>query len=124
MSLKKSIFGPTWPQHGPILVPKMAPSWLQNGVKTGPKTVSEARSAPEPILGRFWADFGSMLGRFWDDVGTILGGFLVDFGMILVDVSHRVFIALRLRLLGIPTTLGMVVLSHCWSFCVGGHGRS
>ena len=54
-----------------------------------------------PILGRFWADFGSMLGRFWDDVGTILGGFLVDFGLILVDVSHRVFIALRLRLLGI-----------------------
>ena len=80
LSFKKSIFGPTWPQHGPILAPKMTSSWPQNGVKTDPKTVSEARSAPEPILGRVWVDFGPMLGRlwpdfgrFWDDVWSILG---------------------------------------------------
>ena len=72
------MFGPTWPQHGPILAPKMAPSWLQNGVKTGPKTVSEARSAPEPILGRFWDDFWSILGRCLVDSGAISGRRPID----------------------------------------------
>ena len=62
----------------------MAPSWLQNGVKIGPKTVSEARSAPGPILWRCWVDFGTHFGRFWDDFGTVLGGFWFDFGLVLV----------------------------------------
>ena len=30
LSLRKSFFWPTWLQHGPILLPKMAPSWAQN----------------------------------------------------------------------------------------------
>ena len=72
--LQKSIFEPTWPQHGPILLPKTAPSWGQNGLKIGPKTVLEAKSVPEPILDRFWD-------RFWIDFWLILGRFLVDFGV-------------------------------------------
>ena len=80
----------------------MAPSWLQNGVKTGPKTVSEARSAPEPILGRLWADFGSMLGRFWGDSWLMLERFLVDFRSIL----RRLWSELAaMRLLGIRLVL-------------------
>ena len=49
----ESILWSTWPQHGPILAPKMAPSWVQNGIKIGPKPVPEAKSALDPILGRF-----------------------------------------------------------------------
>ena len=63
----------------------MAPSWLENGVKAGPKTVSEARSAPEPILGRFWIDFWQILGRFLVDFGTILVGLILDFDRIEED---------------------------------------
>ena len=77
--LQKSIFEPTWPQHGPILPPKTAPSWGQNGLKIGPKTVLEAKSVPEPILDRFGTDFGAILARFWDDFCSILGLNLVDF---------------------------------------------
>ena len=78
-NLKKSIFWSTWLQHGSILPPKMAPSWDQNGVKIGPKTVSEARSAPGPILGRFWDPSWSILGRMLIDFGTIFGRFWKDF---------------------------------------------
>ena len=66
----------------------MAPSWVQNGSKIGPKTVSEARSAPEPILDRFGVDFGLIVGRFLLEFGSILGRMfgqhwdvlLLDFG--------------------------------------------
>ena len=77
--LQKSIFEPTWPQHGPILPPKTAPSWGQNGLKIGPKTVLEAKSVPEPILDRFGTDFGAILALFWDDFWSILGLPLVAF---------------------------------------------
>ena len=72
-------FWSTWPQHGPIWAPKMAPSWDQNGTKIGPKRVSEAMSVPGPIFDRFWTVLGSILGRFWDVFWSILGRFLVDF---------------------------------------------
>ena len=75
VGLRKTIFWPTWPQHGPILPPKTAPSWGQNGLKIGPKTVLEAKSVPEPILDRFWTDFGSILGRFLVDFGVEFGCF-------------------------------------------------
>ena len=80
----------------------MAPSWVQNGVNIGPKTVSEARSAPGPILGRFWVDFGSMLDRFWDDFWLILGRFLVDFRSILGRLWSELA---AMRLLGIRLVL-------------------
>ena len=73
-NLQKSIFWPTWPQLGPNLAPKTIPSWSQNWSKIGPKTVSEARSAPEPILERFLIDFD----RFWRD-------FWYDFSLIFVN---------------------------------------
>ena len=78
-TLQKSIFEPTWPRHGSILAPKMASSWVKNGVKIDPRTVSEARSAPQPISGAFWVDFGSILGRFWIDFWLILDWFLFAF---------------------------------------------
>ena len=71
---QKNNFLANMPQHGPILPPKTAPSWSQNGTKIGPKTVLEAKSVPEPILDRFWTDFGSILERFWDDFWSVLGG--------------------------------------------------
>ena len=80
----------------------MAPSWLQNGVKIDPKTVSEARSAQEPILERFWVDFGTHFGRFWDDFWLILGPFLVDFGSILGRLRSELA---TMRLLGIRLVL-------------------
>ena len=72
---QKIDFWTSMAQHGPILAPKMAPSWLQNGVKTDPKTVSEAMSAPEPILGRLWVDFLSILGRRWVEFGRFWDDF-------------------------------------------------
>ena len=69
--------------------PKMAPSWVQNGVNIGPKLVLEAKSALEPILNRFLVDLWSkksipepiflISARFLIDLGTILDGCLVDF---------------------------------------------
>ena len=89
-------------QLGRNLAPKMAPSWSQNGTKIGPKRGSKAKSAPEPVLDRFWTDFGPILNRFWVDFGTILGPCLVDFwfilvafGLLLVTVLHRVAIQTR-----------------------------
>ena len=64
-------FWPTWPQLGPNLAPKTVPSWSQNWTKIGPKTVSEARSAPEPILGRFLIDIAGFGGDFWYDFSLI-----------------------------------------------------
>ena len=74
-NLQKSIFWPTWPQLGPNLAPKTVPSWSQNWTKIGPKTVSEARSAPEPILGRFLIDIVGFGGDFWYDFSLI---FVID----------------------------------------------
>ena len=82
---------PTWPDFGPQDGPKLGPRWGQNRSKTGPG--SEIGSG---------ADFGTILGRFWADVGTILGPCLVDFwfilvafGLLLVIVLHRVAIQTR-----------------------------
>ena len=69
-------FGPPkWHQVGPKMVPKSLPTaygapWGAHGPPWGPS---------EPILDRFWADFGSILDRFYADVGRILGQFLIDF---------------------------------------------
>ena len=63
-NLKKITLSSTWGQNRPNLALKLAPSWAQNGIKICPKTASEAKSAPEPILGRLWADFGLIFGRF------------------------------------------------------------
>ena len=57
LSPQKLFFWPTWPQHGPKINPPAPPSWAKNRSKIGPKTVSGAKSAPEPILGRFLVDF-------------------------------------------------------------------
>ena len=77
--LQKSILEPTWPQHGPILPPKTGPSWGQNGLQLGSKTVLEAKSLPEPIWYRFGIDFGAILARFWDVFWPIFGLHLVAF---------------------------------------------
>ena len=66
LSPNKLFFWPTWPQHGPKINPPAPPSWAKNRSKIGPKTVSGAKSAPEPILGRFWDDFWSMFGTIFD----------------------------------------------------------
>ena len=82
LTLKRSFLWSTWLQHGPI--------WDQNGTKIKPKTVSEATSAPGPILGRFWVALGSILGRFlvdfWLTLGRFWVGFLIsaDFGRIVI----------------------------------------
>ena len=47
------------------MAPQTVPSWSQNWTKIGPKTVSEAKSAPEPILGRFLIDFDKFWVDFW-----------------------------------------------------------
>ena len=64
-----------WLQHGPILPPRMDPSWNQNGSKIDPKMVLVARSSPKPILDGFWIDLGSILDWFWIDFGLILERF-------------------------------------------------
>ena len=69
MNLRKSIFWSTWPQHGPILVPKMAPSWVQSGVKIGPKSIKNrpgADLAPEAVFDPTWTPL-------WTQLGAILG---------------------------------------------------
>ena len=59
--------------------------WSQVGTKMLPKSVPTAYGAPwgahgplwalsEPILDRFWVDFGPILGRFWIDFILILIG--------------------------------------------------
>ena len=58
-------------QHGPNLVPKMAPSWAKNRSKIGTKTDSEATSAPDLILDSFWSNFGMIFCRFWAEFGTM-----------------------------------------------------
>ena len=73
-NFQKSIFWPTWPQLGPNLASKTVPSWSQNWSKIDPKTVSEARSAPEPILGRFLIDFRFWV-HFWYDFSLIFVNF-------------------------------------------------
>ena len=68
----------------------MAPSWIQNGAKIGPKTGpgSEFGSGTDlgSILDRFLVDLwpkksilDRLFGRSWDDFGWMLGRFLVCF---------------------------------------------
>ena len=72
------------------------PKWSQVGTKMVPRSVPTAYEAPwgahgplwalsEPILDRFWDDFGPILDRFWDDFGPISDRFWIDFGPILDD---------------------------------------
>ena len=51
-------FLPMWLQHGPILLPKMAPSWAQNRFKIA----AGAEFASDLDLNRVWIDFGPIFG--------------------------------------------------------------
>ena len=88
-TVEESISEPAWPQIDPNLTPKTTPNGTQIGSKIGPKTVPVARSPPKPILGRFWADLGSILDRFWADFGSTLDQVWVDLTWFLGLVSCR-----------------------------------
>ena len=58
---------PTWLDFGPQDGPKLDPKWDQNWTKNGLRSEVGSRTDLGPILGRSWAEFGSILGRFLVD---------------------------------------------------------
>ena len=87
------------------------PTWSQIGTKMVPKSVPTAFGAPwgahgplwalsEPILDRFWVDFGSVLARYQADFGprlatpgSILGRVYIDFWFVFLQVPSITFLA-------------------------------
>ena len=67
--LQKSIFWPTWPQHGPNLAPTWPPRWAQVGSKMASEPNQKRYRKRRWSLNWFWTDFGPIWNRFWTDFG-------------------------------------------------------